>query len=212
MGQTPKYALRWPEPTNPADGPLGFQNLATDVETALLSPPAASLPSSPVNGQIARYLVSANGPVWTFVYVAASTAPRWHFVGGSELLYRMQSPAGPFGTPGSWQDAGRTFTLTGAPAGDYRCQIGAYGSGSVATAQVVIGLKVNGVSPAPTDYTKTIMAQPPGAAYLWAGQATNVFDYAGLPAACPFGWIGAVNTGTLTLTEAFARFTPIRVS
>jgi hypothetical protein len=36
MGSTPIYDLRWPELTDAADAPLDFQNLAGDVEAALL--------------------------------------------------------------------------------------------------------------------------------------------------------------------------------
>jgi hypothetical protein len=62
-----------------------MQALAVATEAALKLPPPSALPVSPVDGQVARVKVSANGPVWTFVYLAGSTAPRWHFVGGAPL-------------------------------------------------------------------------------------------------------------------------------
>src|SRR4029079_3684437 len=37
MGETTKYKLPWPELTDSADGPLGYQNLATKTEAALVT-------------------------------------------------------------------------------------------------------------------------------------------------------------------------------
>lgn len=86
MPATPIYALPYPAPTDPADGPDGYADLALAVETMLGGPPVTSLPGTPADGQLVRYKVGANGPVWTFQYLAGSAAPyRWHFVGGAPL-------------------------------------------------------------------------------------------------------------------------------
>lgn len=84
MPTTPVYQFPFPALTDTPDVPRDMQALALKVEGAL-APPASTLPGTPYDGQVAHYKVTANGPVWTFVYVAGSTAPRWHFIGGAPL-------------------------------------------------------------------------------------------------------------------------------
>lgn len=52
MGATPTYGLPWPELTDSADGPKGFQNLATKTEEVITSATAGKLfiQNSPVGG------------------------------------------------------------------------------------------------------------------------------------------------------------------
>ena len=103
MPTTPIYALPYPLATDPADVPLDMQELAGAVEAALVTGRPATCLLSPVNGQIVRYLVSANGPIWSFVYVAASAAPyRWHTLGDQVgLRFHTTTPATNIGTSSS---------------------------------------------------------------------------------------------------------------
>jgi hypothetical protein len=140
MGQTPIYALPWPEPTDPADGPLGFENLAVATEAAISSPPpGTTLPASPRDGQVARIRVTGAAPtssvVWSFIYLASLTAPyRWAFLGGDPIR-TFSTFGGPFGNimptgefwpntqitlpsiAGVWRIRGQAFAYAGAPGG-----------------------------------------------------------------------------------------------
>jgi hypothetical protein len=124
MPTTPVYGLPYPLPTDPADGPVAFENLAEAVEAQLGGPPVSALPGVPQDGQIVRYKVGANGPVWTFQYLAASAAPyRWHAIGAPAPLAAniaaVCQRSGPFGyaDPGVGTP-GPAFTLP--LAGEYR--------------------------------------------------------------------------------------------
>jgi hypothetical protein len=96
MGATPVYALSWPNPPDPADGPAAFQDLAQDTEAALLAnakgAPLAvvtSLPGSPTDGQVVYYQNTAMatvGVVWQLRYrSAAAGSYKWEFIGGAPL-------------------------------------------------------------------------------------------------------------------------------
>jgi hypothetical protein len=93
MGATPVYALSWPNPPDPADGPAAFQDLAQDTEAALLTvarvPIVSALPGSPVDGQMIYYqnaAMAALGIVWQLRYRAgASGSYKWEFVGGPPI-------------------------------------------------------------------------------------------------------------------------------
>jgi hypothetical protein len=209
MGQTAKYALPWPEASDPADGPLAFQNLANATEAALLGAPAASLPASPVNGQVARYLVTANGPIWSFVYVAASTAPKWHFIGGGPFVHETSVTGGPAGGGASYTDFGPSFNPSPL-AGDYQVEYGGFFTGTVGTAIGNINFKIAGVAPA--DDSQSLKAQPAGTNYATAGMNARSARYLGVSAGAAWLWVGKINSGGLTMTERFAYVTPIRVS
>jgi hypothetical protein len=91
MPTTPKYALRYPAPTDPADVPTDIGNLATDVETTLgrFTAYGTTLPASPADGQEAILVDSTTNPAyhWQFRYNAGSSSTyKWEFVGGAPIV------------------------------------------------------------------------------------------------------------------------------
>ena len=123
MPATPIYALPYPAAADPADVPLDMQELAERIEAVLGAVPAASLPASPTNGQVA-YLDCGNGVIWQFRYNAASGSSfKWEFVGGPPMFAEVTTDQGT--ASASYVDlatAGPSITVP--RAGDYDVEIG----------------------------------------------------------------------------------------
>lgn len=95
-----------------------------DAGAAKLAPAVSALPSSPVDGDEFFFVADvANGVVWRFRYRAASTsAHKWEFVGGADLLSGPVS--GHFGAhnTGNTGSAGPA-AITVPLAGDYDAMV-----------------------------------------------------------------------------------------
>lgn len=147
MGQTPKLLLPYPEPTDAADGPTGFHNLASAVEAGLVPATVTALPGTPYDGQEVYFLADAtNGTVWHLRYRAAATAPyRWEFVGGSPLFSMVEPEQSAPHT--SWGDLATVGPDVTVPlAGVYMARFGARISHS-GTDFVMYGIRVGATDP-----------------------------------------------------------------
>jgi hypothetical protein len=156
MGLTPVHKLPWPEPTDPADGPAGFQALATATELAIGGAPASGgvLPASPVDGQVVDYLADATaGIIWRFRYrTAAAGSYKWEFIGGPAMTDEITT-----------QESTSSTTLTNLAtvgpsitvplAGDYLIELGANISG-LATSDTTMSFAVGGTSAVTADGVK----------------------------------------------------------
>jgi hypothetical protein len=91
MGATPKYALAFPEATDPADVPTDLHELADAVESALIGTSQLVTPAQmeslvPSDGMESGCSSTPRTVQWELVYRAASaSAYKWEFVGGPPL-------------------------------------------------------------------------------------------------------------------------------
>jgi len=128
MPATPIYALPYPAPSDPADGPGGFQALALRAEATLAPARVTALPGSPFDGQEVYFQSAAmatEGVVWHLRYrAAASGSYKWEFLGGPPMSTEIVIVEGTtsvtlvdLSTPGP--------TVTVPLAGDYLISFGA---------------------------------------------------------------------------------------
>lgn len=90
MPQTPVYGIRYPAATDAVNVPLDLQEIAEDVEDALLAGGAVQqvsvLPGAPIDGQEVDFIVDAtNKVVWRLRYNAAGGTYKWEYRGGQPL-------------------------------------------------------------------------------------------------------------------------------
>jgi|SRR5262252_9844307 len=109
MGATPKYALRYPEPADPADVPTDMHELATDVEAALQSKgPGAELAYTQITASVnitgtteagataiissGAFAVDGSTPILIEFYTQAALTPA-----GQSLILWLLGPGGSLG-------------------------------------------------------------------------------------------------------------------
>lgn len=139
MATTPKYALRYPAATDPADVPVDMGELAIDVENVLfgiagasryrgaLTPAAFAALTGVVDGDIADLIVDATaGVIWRVRYRAASaSAFKWEFMGGP-ALYAVVPTNEALGATGTYSNLATVGPQVTVPrGGDYDISLGA---------------------------------------------------------------------------------------
>lgn len=214
MAQTPKLALPYPVATDPANGPAGFQSLATAVEASVVPGTVTSLPGAPYDGQVINYLADAtNGIVWRLRYRSTAPAPyRWEFIGGSQLLaevlpgVNLSGPASGSnymdipGSPGP--------TLTMPLAGDYELEFGATVTWVSGVTPVGMAVGVARGATAPVTGGETYL-QPMSGLALPAYRTTRVAVSAAQLVLTERYWLSAATTVQLQTRVLRAR--PVRV-
>jgi hypothetical protein len=214
MGVTPIYALPWPEPTDPADGPGGFRALAVAAEAALVGGGPAyvtALPASPVDGQEVYFGADpAAGVIWHLRYRAAATgAYKWEFVGGSDM--RNVQPATGLATSSVIYVAGGP-KLTVPLAGQYQVRW-AFNGAHAATGGLGLMAVKNGAAPAVD--VNAARGQAPGAGYDLGGAGDQVITVtaAGTVLDCWYrtGGGGAFSVNTYGTLPPWIAARPVRV-
>jgi hypothetical protein len=108
-GSTPTYHLRWPGGPNPAEGPTGYQNLATDTETAMLGALPLSSSAPWVMMTVAAGTLAASANTAVAFTIRAQHAANWFSMGGTQNLLTTR--------PGVYSLDSNIRTLaTGTPA------------------------------------------------------------------------------------------------
>jgi hypothetical protein len=165
---TPKYALRYPAATDPADVPTDMQNLALDVEAALgvaLPTPSTSPPPGAVDGQLWGFR-PVPSIYWLFRYNPSSPrAEKWECVGGVPVIPAVPGNTAPIPT-GAWVDSGGP-TFAAARAGIYQVGFNALATmptpptpaGAIIDARVAIA---TGADATPIDGTAAIVQSTAG--------------------------------------------------
>lgn len=204
MPTTPIYALRYPLPTDPADVPVDLQELATDVEAALGGPPVTSLPGAPVNGQIIRYRVATDGPVWTLQYLATSAGPyRWHFAGGASLHAHAPNSEG-YGST-AYGELAQLCRLTVPLAGEYDVNVSGSVINSATNQTCIISYSVGATAPSDSDAAFSVCVTNLGNVYCEAARRKTI------AAASELKCQVKVTAGAGTFAHRHLQITPARL-
>jgi len=202
VGQTPLWALPYPELSEPADVPADIRELAQALDPLLASKPplVSSLPASPTDGQEVYYLAdSVDGTVWHLRYRAASaSAYKWEMIGGGPLSKYVASSQVVASTSFLDLTAGPTMTIP--LAGRYMVQLAASGSNTAATGQGQYTVRYGGVDDGNLNTTLTSAA---------ANQAVNGV---GLPILCTFTAAQVLTSRGRTFTAGTATLIGRRIT
>lgn len=133
MGTTPKYALPYPEETDPADVPVDMNELATRLDAVILSPLDANakgdLLAATANDAMSRLPVGTDGQVLT-ADAASAQGVKW-----------AAAPGASGGIPATIVDAKGDLIAASAPDTVARLPVGTDGQALVADAASALGVK-----------------------------------------------------------------------
>jgi hypothetical protein len=221
MAVTPRYALRYPDATDPADVPTDMGELALDVENTLygivgsfryrgrLTAAAFAALTGLADGDVVDLIPDAgtSGTLWRFRYNAGGGANKWEFIGGAPLLAfvdtseaRGNAAYGDLATVGP--------QLTAPRGGDYVVEHGFNAFPNAATAENAWGtVKLGAAAAADTEGAYTWsnaanMAMSSGRTLLRALAANDVVKQ----------MYRTVAGTTVNFRWRFVKLTPVRIS
>lgn len=187
---------------------IGQQFPFNPTQTAF--PTVTTLPSNPINGQIAYYLAdSTNGVVWPFKYRSAASTYKWEAVGPTWSFLHVATDQ-TFTADSAFNDpatAGPTITMPLAGDYDYEAVANMYTTGA-AVALIGLGISVAGGAPAAADIAdeRTIATASSPLQASTFGRLTGVT--AGQTASVKY----RCNTATAHTRTRSLRLRPVRVT
>lgn len=225
MATTPKYALRYPDATDPADVPVDMGELATDVENVLFGIAGASryrgrltaaqfaALTGLTDGDVVDLIPDAgtSGVLWRFRYNAGSaSAYKWEYLGGSPL--RSLDDVGRATGSAAYVELATQVRVTCPRAGDYDVSFGARQWVDVSVASNIV-TNVQAATAVPADDSSGIFN-------LFTTANANYFHQARdirltMPTAGEtFRMVHRVAAGAVNgqFTNRWLRVTPVRIS